>query len=129
MSPTLPLYQSHKQVRAAEIHQVDAKSRRIMVSVPSAADDPNVMAPFTIMVEDSWLEKNEPKPGMWLVEYADGYRSVSPATAFSTGYEAIDEDQANDEWKARDPAQNTSSDVKSPEAVNQGGAGVTNDGR
>lgn len=123
MSPTLPLYQCHKQVRAAEIRAVDVQSRRIMVEWP-VDHESNVLA-TTIMVEDSWLEKNEPKPGMWLVEYADGYRSVSPATAFSTGYELIDENDANDEWKARDPAQNTSSDVKSPEAVNQGGAGVS----
>lgn len=97
-----PLFQSHKQVRAAEIQAVDRSSRRIFVSIPAGEDDPNVMRRHPVMVEDAWIEKFDPKPGDWLMKYADGYMSVSPANAMMSGYTSIDEDEANDEWKPKE---------------------------
>lgn len=75
----MQLYQCHKQVRAAEIVRVD--DTKIMFEG---------MPP--IMVSLDFIEKHKPKSGDYLVQYEDGYQSVSPAAAFESGYTAIDED-------------------------------------
>lgn len=125
--PTLPLFACHKQVRAAEIRDVDTNGRRISVVIPTLGDEAG-LAPVlrTLMVEDSWLEKFSPKSGDWLVEYADGYRSVSPAGAFVGGYSQISEDEANDEWKAREAGDQP--DAPEPQDKPSPTSGVSNDG-
>ena len=40
-------------------------------------------------VDHLWLKKHQPDPGGYLVRYADGYQSYSPAAAFEQGYAAV----------------------------------------
>jgi hypothetical protein len=40
-------------------------------------------------VDGAYLLKHDPRPGGYFVEYADGYRSFSPAEAFEAGYTRI----------------------------------------
>jgi hypothetical protein len=42
-----------------------------------------------IHVDGAYLLKHDPRPGGYFVEYADGYRSFSPAEAFEAGYTRI----------------------------------------
>jgi hypothetical protein len=44
-------------------------------------------APFT--VDAAYLVKHKPEPGGYFVQYADGYKSFSPAKAFEEGYTKI----------------------------------------
>jgi len=43
-----------------------------------------------IEVSRDWMLKHNPTPGGYYVVYNDGYASFSPAEAFETGYELID---------------------------------------
>ncbi len=43
--------------------------------------------PFT--VDGVFLAKHNPEPGGYFVQYADGYKSFSPAQAFEEGYTRI----------------------------------------
>lgn len=44
-------------------------------------------APF--FVDAAFLAKHKPEPGGYFVQYADGYKSFSPAQAFEEGYRRI----------------------------------------
>lgn len=77
----LPLYQSHKQVRAAKITKVNhnegiLNSLTVQIGSHSA----------TIPVSEEWLERHNPKPNGYYVLYKDGYESWSPEEAFEEGY-------------------------------------------
>lgn len=78
-------YRCHKIVRAAKINAVDG--RRVWVYVaadPSLPADTLSIGAFD--APDDWIAKHRPEAGMYLVIYEDGYRSVSPAAAFESGY-------------------------------------------
>jgi Protein of unknown function (DUF2829) len=87
----MPLYQSHKKVRALKIAHVDH-----LVSDPHA--------PMALKVDVSFedyqnfpartftlMGKPTPEPGWYLVEYEDGYVSFSPGTTFEKGHKRIEE--------------------------------------
>lgn len=88
-------YQSHKRVKAAKI----TAATRL---APESDHDAN--CPFDVMLEGhdanpvrlpaEMCIRHAPMAGDYLVEYADGYRSISPGNAFEEGYVAIQEGQA-----------------------------------
>ena len=83
MSKELPKYKCHKEVWALKIKEVKT--------------DPGVIVPEDesyepIPVGESYIEKHKPEAGGYLVAYADGYESYSPAKAFEEGYTPIGED-------------------------------------
>ncbi|WP_312926614.1 hypothetical protein [Pseudescherichia sp.] len=78
---SLPLYRSHKLVRAAMITQVTpvmAKEGGALLSLQGLAG--------SVMVSEEYLANHKPYDGGYLVIYADGYRSFSPAAPFEEGY-------------------------------------------
>ena len=71
----LPRYRCHKEVWALKLVQVQGQ-----VLTPVDADYP----PFE--VPQAYLDKHQPVPGGYFVQYRDGYISFSPAQAFEEGY-------------------------------------------
>lgn len=79
----LPEYKCHKVVRATKIRAVHASS-------PTAVDMLEVdHFPELVHLPDDWVSRHRPEPGGYLVVYADGYMSYSPAKAFEEGYTAL----------------------------------------
>lgn len=86
---SLPLWRSHKIVRAAEIASVtwDAMGANITfadVNLPTA------LLPMSI------FNRYKPGSGDFLVMYDDDYLSVSPRKAFIEGYTRIEGPEPND---------------------------------
>lgn len=81
----VPTFQSHKQVRAARIEAiapVDAHSNEgFLLSLH------NIAEPFQVSFD--WQSKHAAGGGGYVVFYADGYVSYSPADAFEGGYTAV----------------------------------------
>lgn len=72
----LPLYQCHKQVRAAKIVGFWGNPNRL-----------NLGKHGVIEVDDAWFTRNpKTSAGGYFVEYEDGYTSYSPADVFKSGY-------------------------------------------
>jgi hypothetical protein len=68
----LPVYQSHKKVRALEIVKIfTSENGAVTLSFPDDYPDRDV---------------NRPQPGDFYIRYADGYESISPRQAFPDGY-------------------------------------------
>lgn len=78
--PPMPLFKSHKTVRAAKIEGVRNDWAEQGVHVEGLG---------LVRMGDEWMAKHKPEAGGYLVEYEDGYRSFSPAKAFEDGYTAI----------------------------------------
>lgn len=88
----LPLYRSHKQVRALKIKAIlnpnegipdeDNGERLLTFS------DPGYEA-CAFLVSGEYVKKHKPQVGGYYVRYADGYESWSPAAAFEEGYTLI----------------------------------------
>lgn len=79
----LPLYQSHKKVRASKITEwvlADHGSRLDIVTENG-----------TITLDPAWALRHKPEVGGYYVVYEDGYASYSPAQAFEEGYTRIEE--------------------------------------
>lgn len=77
---SLPLYRSHKLVRAAMITQVTpimATERGARLSLQGTG---------SVEVSEEYLVKHKPYDGGYFVVYADGYQSFSPAAPFEAGY-------------------------------------------
>lgn len=72
----LPLYQSHKTVRAARIVQVDVATNHLTVETPDGAQ-------HAVSPQLSFFRRSVPSEGDYFVLYQDGYQSHSPATAFA----------------------------------------------
>lgn len=78
----LPEFKCHKIVRATKIRAVHASS-------PPEVDMLEVdHLPELVHLEDDWVSRHQPEAGGYLVVYADGYMSYSPAGAFEKGYTA-----------------------------------------
>lgn len=100
----LPLYQSHKIVRAAKIKDVILHAHPSPeVSLEEFVQTPEFTGGHLIFHDDSlsplpvsaeWCRKHEPTRGGYLVAYADGYLSFSPQDAFRSGYRSISEAEA-----------------------------------
>lgn len=109
-SNSLPLWQSHKQDRAAQIvaaSELHATNGARFYFAPAVVGDP---APAPIDVDTAWVRKHAPPMnprnhmgfpyvesfvGGYYVEHPhDGYTSWSPAKAFEEGYRLIAVDMA-----------------------------------
>jgi hypothetical protein len=73
----MPLYQSHKRVRALRISRVDGEVVYFAEDHPPMNAKPNMFARYT------------PVPGDYWVKYEDGYESISPCEAFEEGYTRV----------------------------------------
>lgn len=76
--PFLPLYTGHKVVNAAKIHAIEGDQRL------------DLGAWGRVEIDASWLAKHGAHAGGYLVVYADGYKSFSPAEPFEAGYTAVE---------------------------------------
>lgn len=82
---TLPRWQCHKVVRAAKITALGLPTSGGMVLELGELG--------TTFVTDEWVGKHTADLsviGSYLVVYADGYTSLSPAKAFEEGYTLLD---------------------------------------
>jgi hypothetical protein len=73
----MPRYKSHKQVWALEIESADRLTCRLTFKDEGYA---------SITVPADMWSRYQPVPGDFYVQYADGYKSFSPRTAFLEGY-------------------------------------------
>ena len=77
----LPLYNCHKQVRAAKIKDIVVNQENGFGTL--YFEDPT-LTPQTVTA--FYMGKHDPKAGGYYVQYAEGYQSWSPAKAFEEGY-------------------------------------------
>lgn len=75
----LPRYKCHKEVSALQIESVDGYA----LAFTDSRYAPMYVGP-------AWIDKFNPQAGGYLVVYADGYRSYSPAKAFEEGYTLVE---------------------------------------
>jgi hypothetical protein len=89
----MPRYRCHKEVSAMQIDRIEwrASTGAILVLREGARVE---QAPVT----RAWMEKHEPAPGGYFVQYDDGYTSFSPAGAFESGYTRRQEDPVVRFW-------------------------------
>ena len=77
----MPVYQSHKQVRALKIERLEDDGHGSVTmhleGGQQRASSEGLFARYT------------PKPGDFYVVYSDGYESISPAQPFLEGYALI----------------------------------------
>lgn len=79
MNLNLPKYRCYKIVGAIRISAVEFGDTGAAVM-----GDGRV-----VEVDQAFLDRHGPKEGQYLVEYDDGYLSVSPAAAFEAGYTVV----------------------------------------
>ena len=83
----LPVYKSHKIVAAAKIGSIanmgDGTPTHLELLDTDGVKLRDVTVPW------AYMEKHEPHPGGYFVQYEDGYQSFSPAPAFEGGYTRI----------------------------------------
>ena len=82
----LPIYKSHKTVRAAKINHIktdpdDRSGGAMLVFEDSSIED--------VPVDKEYIRKHNPQAGGYYVQYQDGYESFSPAEAFESGYSKL----------------------------------------
>jgi hypothetical protein len=77
-SVEMPRYRSHKQVWALKIEKVEGD---VIIFAEKG------YAP--LVAEKGLFSRYTPVPGDYYVQYADGYKSISPAKAFEEGYTRI----------------------------------------
>lgn len=82
----LPKYVCHKEVRALKISTVEWNSteQRYLLHFAGSGYEP-------LVVSKEWVDSKGPRAGGYLVQYADGYQSFSPAKAFEEGYTVVPE--------------------------------------
>jgi hypothetical protein len=76
----LPRYQSHKKVWALKIKAIAFHYAGGATITPKDEG----YTPFEVV--QGYVDKHEPVPGGYWVQYDDGYQSFSPAHAFEDGY-------------------------------------------
>lgn len=81
----LPLYQSHKKVRAAKILAIT----KFKINTLFALSTPDGMEEAITYLNEDLVKKPTPEIGWYLVQYEDGYFSFSPAAAFEEGYSLV----------------------------------------
>ena len=72
-------YKSHKTVHATQIVEITGNERDISLTVKCDDGDSYTLTP-------DMLSRYTPKVGDYLVQYRDGYMSVSPRKEFEDGY-------------------------------------------
>lgn len=81
----MPQWQSHKIVKAAEIHAWQMDEDRINAQLWLMLRNPDgILGPITVSA--GVFARYAPSPGDYYVLYEDGYQSVSPKKAFEEGY-------------------------------------------
>jgi hypothetical protein len=76
-------YKCHKIVEAAKIHSIETFSDgSILVNLVNIGGG-------ALSFGADWAKKSGVSPGGYIVRYADGYTSFSPAKAFEEGYTKI----------------------------------------
>ena len=84
MNTELPLYQSHKQVRAGKITMIAENDKhQPLLCIGGLAGG--------IIVDKEYLAKHSPEVGGYYVQYEDGYESYCPAASFEAGNALIEE--------------------------------------
>lgn len=87
----MPLYQSHKLVRALPIGQIFTQPLGDVTIYPKKETN---IAPFSITGTDAGrFRGKDDRDWGYLVEYEDGYLSWSPTKAFEEGYHKVDDAQ------------------------------------
>jgi hypothetical protein len=84
----LPLYQSHKRVRALKIERVVLREC-VQCLTPGATIFPENTEYDPFDVDSSYVSRHNPQAGGYYVVYLDGYQSWSPAEAFEEGYTLV----------------------------------------
>ena len=84
----LPLWQSHKQVRASKIQSISGPGVKEGQPVEGCAL--HLECGVTVHVDEHYMRKHCPESGGYYVRYPDGYKSWSPAAAFEDGYSQIE---------------------------------------
>lgn len=79
MNLNLPKYRCYKVVGAIRISKVEFGDTGATVLGDGHA----------VEVDQAFLDKHGPKEGQYLVQYDDGYLSISPAQAFEMGYTVV----------------------------------------
>ncbi|QNJ57402.1 capsid decoration protein [Pseudomonas phage Dolphis] len=83
----LPRYQCHKQVQALKIRTIIETPGGFELHFEDARFAPH-------LVDMQWILRHVPMSGGYLVVYAEGHLSYSPAAVFEAGYTLIDEEPA-----------------------------------
>ena len=81
-------YQCYKRVKAAQIVGIDVTTEDQGSQLMNVTDDGQVLSAGELLM----LHRPEytPAVGDYIVEYDDGYRSISPQATFENGYLAIE---------------------------------------
>lgn len=85
----MPRYKSHKQVWALKIAEI------IEPAEPNnETDGSRIIIPAdegygAFRVDREYVSKHKPQVGGYFVQYADGYKSWSPAQPFEEGYSRV----------------------------------------
>ena len=79
----LPLYKSHKQVRAFQIDSMVPSPDGRLIYLKGR------VTRHTARVSAGYMFKHNPQVGGYYVLYKDGYESWSPAEAFEDGYDLV----------------------------------------
>lgn len=111
-----PKYRSHKEVSAVKIASVDPGADGSLTLYLEGGFD-NVVVPH-----HERKHKPQPEAGWYLVQYADGHVSFSPAKAFEDGYTLVDDGSADE----ADEAEKSGSDADDPGVAAAGTADNTN---
>jgi len=74
----LPKYRCHKVVGAIRIDEVSVDQAHGGAEIQGSG--------CSVTVDQGFLDRHGPKVGQYLVEYDDGYLSISPAEPFEAGY-------------------------------------------
>lgn len=85
--PDLPLYASHKVLRAAEIRGIEIGTLSCALTVVYPSEEGIVIR--RIAVPDEFFFRKRPLAGDFYVEYEDGYQSWSPRKNFLEGYAPV----------------------------------------
>lgn len=81
-------YKCHKEVKAMKIETMEIwRDGSATLYAEGSCNG--------VSVKSEWMERNNPKPGGYYVNYMqDGYSSYSPEDAFEEGYTLITETEA-----------------------------------
>lgn len=79
----MPLYQSHKKVRALEIAAVRPAYGTVILEFAEPGHPPK-------LIDSKMCARYVPVPGDFYVVYEDGYDSISPRQPFLDGYTRLD---------------------------------------
>lgn len=86
----LPNWRCHKVVRAARIAAMMPHPTGMTLTLEWDAADRLGTYWYKHDVDQTWIDHHKPLIGGYLVVYADGYTSFSPAEAFETGYDRVE---------------------------------------